>query len=279
MRGCRAQARGFQARRVQVAGKVRQLLQSQNSAANLGRHRQPHSGRQSLRKNGRPLDLAMGAQTVILQVFHQRIEARTTIQVVPQRGAQLVNRFQPRRHPARAIRQMLPDLLVQKPVDDDRGEIEPLRSHLLDQRPGLAQPLIFGGGDQHEVDVRGMQQRFGLAQALNHAVHGLLGGGEELGNRGKHSCSGKPFQFTHHETRRPARQSHREAAGGKVGREQPSGHPRVEQAGQMGGRLDKLKRACGRRGIDHDQVELGARMQVIKLLQRGVGLGTRKLSG
>ncbi|HEY2106071.1 MAG TPA: hypothetical protein VGH29_09830 [Candidatus Binataceae bacterium] len=221
----------------------------------------------------------MGPDAVILQVSHQRIEARMAVQVVSQRRAQTVNRFQPRRHPARAVRQMLPDFLVQKPVDDDRGEVEPLRPHLLDQRSRLAQTLVLGGRDQHEIDVRGMQQRFGLAQALDHPVHGLLGGGEEIGNRGKHGRTSKPLQFTHHEAGRSACQSHREASGGKVGRKQPSRHPRVQQAGQMGRCLDKLERTGGRRGIDHDQVKLGARMQVIELLQCGVGLGTGKLSG
>ena len=47
----------------------------------------------------------------------------------------------------------------------------------------------------------------------------------------------------------------------------------------MGGGLQKLERVGGWRGIDHDQVEFAAGMEIVKLRERRVGLGAGKLLG
>ncbi|HKD68556.1 MAG TPA: hypothetical protein VKB84_17060 [Candidatus Binataceae bacterium] len=99
----------------------------------------------------------MSAQAIILQIFDQRIESRTAVKVGPQRGAQFAHRFQSRRHPIAAACQVAPDFLVQKAVDYNGGQVEPLRAHLFNQHPRLAQALVLGGRYQNKVDVIGMQ--------------------------------------------------------------------------------------------------------------------------
>ncbi|HZY60490.1 MAG TPA: hypothetical protein VFE56_12045 [Candidatus Binataceae bacterium] len=204
------------------------MFQTQHAVANLGRHRQGDPVGQPPGKAGRARHVAVGAMAVILQVFHQRVESGMAVEVASQRRAQTADRLEARRHPASAGAQMLPNLLVQKAVDDDCGKVQPLGAHLLNQGARLAQALIFSRGYQHEGDAARMQQRLGFAEALDHAVHGLLGRGEEVGNGGKHGGPGEALQFPHHEARRAAGQAHRKASRGKVRSEQPSRGPRVQ---------------------------------------------------